>query len=361
MIQVKSYIANMSTYSPPWSRLDRTPFLRLDLNENTLPPPQHVKEALKRFIEDDKIQMYPSHWSFLSLLAEYTGIDESHLIVTNGSDQAIEVALRAFLGPADEMVMAQPGFPMFTQIAGVIGARVTGVSYYPNIEFPHDEFLASINAETKLAVLINPDNPTGASVPLSVVEEVLGLRADLPVIVDEAYFEFTGQTALPFLQSHPNLIILRTFSKAFAMAGLRLGYIIAHPDIVAEFYKVRGPFDVNSCALVAAEAQILFPAEWKEYVRETMTVAKPFLEKFFHRHGVKYYPGAAHFMLVQPQDRDGAVNFLKENGILVRPMIAPSIDKTFRMNVGTLEQTEAFANVYESYLSRLGSRSGNGK
>ena len=351
MIQVKPYIADMSTYSPPWSRIDRTRFLRLDLNENTLSPPQHVKEALKQFIDDDRIQMYPSHWRFLSTLADYVGVDESQLIVTNGSDQAIEVVLRAFLGINDEMIMAQPGFPMFAQIAGVIGARVTGVPYYADMRFPHDEFMGSIKDDTKLVVLINPDNPTGASVPMTSIEKVLAVRSDLPVIVDEAYFEFTGETALPLLRTFPNLIILRTFSKAFAMAGLRLGYVIAHPKITAELYKIRGPFDVNSCAVVAAEAQLKSPAEWKEYVHEMMTASKPFLENFFSRLGVDFYRGAAHFMLVKPRNRDRAVAYLKDNGILVRPMVAPSIERTFRMNVGTLRQTEVFARAYEAYLA----------
>ena len=139
-----------------------------------------MKEALKRFIDGDTIQIYPSHWQFLALLAEYAGVDESQLILANGSDQGIEVVLRAFLGPNDEMVMAQPGFPMFTQIAGVIGAREVGVPYYPDLRFPHDEFLAAITADTKLAVLINPDNPTGATVPRASIEAVLSVRPDLP-------------------------------------------------------------------------------------------------------------------------------------------------------------------------------------
>jgi len=173
---------------------------------------------------------------------------------------------------------------------------------------------------------------------------------DIPVIVDEAYFEYTGITSLDFLDTHPNLIITRTFSKAFAMAGLRLGYIIAHPDIISQFYKIRGPFDVNNCATLVAETQIDFPDAWKEYVHEVMNVSKPRLERFFDENGVRYYPGAAQFMLVQPQDRDGAVQYLKDHGILVRPMVAELIRHTFRMNIGTLEQTEQFIEVYKAFI-----------
>jgi histidinol-phosphate aminotransferase len=348
---VQSQIAALSIYKPPWSALDRTAFLRFDLNENTLPLPDSVKAALKEWIDSDQIPLYPDYASFIPKLARYVGAAPEQLLVSNGSDQAIEVVLRSFLGKGDELLMAQPGFPMFSQIAGVIGAKVNGVPYTPDLCFPRQDFFAAVSASTKLIVLVNPDNPTGVSIPQDVIEEALALRPDLPVIVDEAYFEFTGVTALPLLADHPNLIILRTFSKAFALGGLRLGYMIAHPELITEFTKVRGPFDVNTCAIAAAEAQLDDPAaRWKRFPQETMQQSKPYLETFFTQNKVKYYPSAAHFLLVEPEDRDGAVAFLKERGILVRPMVAPAIKTTFRMNVGTLEQTQHFAEVYADYL-----------
>jgi histidinol-phosphate aminotransferase len=348
---VKPQIAALSIYSPPWSALDRTAFLRFDLNENTLPLPDCVKAALKDWIDADQISLYPDYAAFMPKLARYVGAETEQLLVSNGSDQAIEVVLRSFLGKGDELLMAQPGFPMFSQIAGVIGAKVNGIPYTPDLHFPRQDFFAAVSAATKLIVLVNPDNPTGVSIPQDVIEEALALRPDLPVLVDEAYFEFTGVTALPLLAAHPNLIILRTFSKAFALGGLRLGYIIAHPELITEFSKVRGPFDVNTCALTAAAAQLDDPAAtWRRFPEETMQASKPYLEIFFRENKVRYYPSAAHFLLVEPEDRDGAVAFLKERGILVRPMVAPAISKTFRMNVGTLEQTKHFAEVYADCL-----------
>jgi len=351
MLHVKPQIAALSTYKPPWSHIDRTAYLRFDLNENTLPLPGCVKAALHDWIDSDRIPLYPDCAAFLPKLARYTQAAPEQLMVANGSDQAIEVVLRAFLGEGDELVMAQPGFPMFNQIAGVIGAKVTGIPYDAAMRFPRRDYLAAISPATKLAVLVNPDNPTGASVSLELIEEVLRLRPDLPVVVDEAYFEFTGMTAQGLLADYPNLIILRTFSKAFALGGLRLGYSIAHPALTAELHKVRGPFDVNACVLVAASAQLDDAAEeWRRFPQETMQLSKPYLEAFFRANKVKQYPGAAHFMLVEPEDRDGAVSYLKERGILVRPMVAPAIKTCFRMNVGTLEQTKHFAEVYADYL-----------
>ncbi len=346
MIQVKPHIAEMSPYSPPWSNLDRAGYLRLDLNENTQEPPKHVTEALKRYIGKNRVQMYPEYGKFLSKLAHYAEVNEDQLIITNGSDQAIDIILRAFLGPEDTMVIAQPGFPIFEMVARVIGANVCGVPYGQDLVFPYNKFVNAITPKTGLIVIINPDNPTGSTVSLSQIRTILENNPDIPVIVDEAYYEYTKVTALDFLKSHPNMIITRTFSKAFAMAGLRLGYAIGHPDIISQFYKIRGPFDVNSCALVAAESQIDFPGAWNQYIHEIMTISKPYLEKFFNENGVRYYSGAAHFMLVYPENRDKAVQYLKDHDILVRPMMADLIKNTFRMNVGTLEQTKRFTEVY---------------
>jgi histidinol-phosphate aminotransferase len=337
-------------YTPPWSHLDRRAYLRFDLNENTSALPDVVKKALKDWVQGDAIPLYPDYASFMPTLARYVGVPPEQLLVTNGSDQGIEVVLRSFLGAGDTLLMAQPGFPMFTQIAGVIGAKVQGIPYTANCCFPKEDFFAAVNENTKLLVLVNPDNPTGIAITLDLIEEALRLRADLPVLVDEAYFEFTGLSALPLLAAYPNLILLRTFSKAFALGGLRLGYIIAAPELIQEFSKVRGPFDVNSCAVVAAEAQLHSAGAWQSFVHETMQVSKPFIEAFFKEKGVNFYPGAAHFMLVEPEDRDGAVAYLKARNILVRPMLAPAIASTFRMNVGTLEQTQGFAEVYAEYL-----------
>lgn len=352
MVRVKPYIYEISIYSPPWSKIDRTQYMRLDLNENTLNPPEHVKDALKRYIDSNRIQMYPDTRHFISKLASYTGMNEDHLIVANGSDQAIEVVLRAFLAVGDEILITSPSFPMFTQIANVIGAKIKTVPYDSNLRFPYTEFVNAISSQTKLIVLINPDNPTGSSMELSQIRNILEIAPDIPVIADEAYFEFTGKTVADLIDRYPNLIVLRTFSKAFAMAGLRLGYIMAQPELITQFYKIRGPFDVNSCAMIAAEAQLDNQSEWKAYIDEVMNRSKPLVEAFFRSKSVKYYPAAAHFMLVEPEDRDKAVHFLKDNGILVRPMVAPSIIRTFRMNVGTVEQSKRFIEVFEAFLEQ---------
>lgn len=350
MIQVKKHIAAMSAYSPPWTGLDRTRYLRFDLNENTQPLPEHVRAALKKLADENTLQMYPNYADFMPKLGQFLQQDPDNLIITNGSDQAIDILLRAFLEQDDAMLIARPEFPIFAQFAQVMNVAIQGVPFNPDMSFPFESFSKAVTEQTKLIVIINPNNPTGSVVSIEQIKQILTDHPNIPVIVDEAYYEFTGLTCQDLLEEHENLIITRTFSKAFAMAGLRLGYIIASKKLISEFYKIRAPFDINSCAIKAAEAQIDHQDEWQAYVREVMNQSKPLLERFFNENSVFYYPGAANFMLVRPPKRDEAVAYLKEKGILVRPMVAPAINDTFRISIGTVEEIKRFIDVYRSYL-----------
>jgi histidinol-phosphate aminotransferase len=349
MPAVKPHIAALAAYMPPWSGLDRRHYLRLDLGECTQAPPQHVAQAVFQAVQEG-IQRYPDYNNFMPKLAEYSAVAASCVLPCNGSDQAISLIVRAFLSAGDSVLMAQPGFPIFMQAAALQNAKVISVPYQAHdLAFPLEAFVAAISAEVNLIVLINPNNPTGTPMSLAQIETVLQHAGDIPVIVDEAYYEFTHVTAVPLLARYPNLIITRTFSKAFAMAGLRLGYIIASPELIQEFAKIRPPFDVNSAALAAACAQLEHPSHWQAYIHEVMHVSKPMVENFFHEYEVFFYPGAAHFMLVKPKDRDAMVAHLKRQGILVFPMRAPAIKDTFRMSVGTAEETRSFIEAWRFF------------
>ncbi len=351
-IRVRPNIQALTAYAPPWTGLDRTQFLRLDLNENTRSLPAEIRPAMERFWESGAASRYPEYQGFLPKLAAYTGTSTDNLILTNGSDQGIVILLQAFLNPGEGMVVSQPEFPIFSHAAKVLGAEVQGVPFNQDLSFPTEPFYQAINANTRLIVLINPNNPTGTPVPNAVIQTLLTRYPHLPVLVDEAYFEFTGVTALDLLSAHRNLIIIRTFSKAFAMAGLRLGYVIAHPEIIAELNKVRGPFDVNACAVAVASAQLDLPQIWRGYINEVMKIGKPYIEQALTEAQVKFFPGAANFMLVEPSNRDQAVEFIKQNGTLVRPMVAISLTKTFRLTLGPLKEMQHFMSIFSRFLGQ---------
>ncbi|CAG1021147.1 partial Histidinol-phosphate aminotransferase, partial [Methylococcales bacterium] len=214
MIHVQSNIAAMTAYTASWGNLDRKKYLRLDLNENTQPLPGHVNAALKRLVDEQSLQMYPNYAHFLPKLSQYANVGVENLVITNGSDQAIHIILTAFLGKGDTMLIVQPEFPIFTQSAQIIGARIMGMPFNQDMSFPFEKFYDAITEDIRLIVIINPNNPTGTLVSLEQIEKILSKNPDIPVIVDEAYFEFTGVTSRSLLDNFSNLIIIRTFSKA---------------------------------------------------------------------------------------------------------------------------------------------------
>ena len=341
-MKIRDTILQLGEYKPPLEGRNPDHYLLLDFNESPIPPPFSVKKALATYLERDQLHIYPSYGNFLEVLADYVEVDKEQLIFTNGSDQAIDLVLRLFLESGDEMVLAKPGFGMFFQLAATLGVQVRSPEYRKDMSFPFEELLECVSSKTKLIVVINPNNPTGTSISLTMIEELLCRFPHLPILVDEAYVEFTNTTCLSLLNQYSNLIIIRTFSKAFAIPSLRLGYIIGHAkEVIQHLYKIRGPYDVNMFAIIAAKAQLENPQEWKPVIEEIMTKSKPLVEQTFEEWGLKYYPADGNFMLVEPPNAPQMVQDLQQEGILVRTM-RPPIEHTFRMNFGMLEQTHFF-------------------
>jgi histidinol-phosphate aminotransferase len=349
-MQVREAIARMGTYNPPLEGRDPEQHLLMDFNESPLPPPTSVLEAIQGYLSQQRLHLYPSYGNFLENLAEYAQVSPESLILTNGSDQGIELVMRCLLEPGDQVLMARPGFAMFAQVAGTLGAHLCGPEFPPqDFRYPLEQVKASVSPQTRMIVVINPNNPTGTVVPLEQIADLLQNFPNHAIVVDEAYFEFNGLSAVPLLREFPNLILLRTFSKAFALPGLRLGYVIARPDFIEHLYKIRGPYDVNSLSVVAGSAVLEALPEIQGRVQHLMQVAKPALEAFFQEERVRHFPGGANFLLVQPPDVAAALAYLKDHGILVRPM-RPPIEQTFRMNLRMLPDVEHFMEVFRGYL-----------
>lgn len=348
-IKVREAISSMGFYNPPLENRNPEEYMLMDFNEPPLPPPPEVVEKIAELLKK-RIHAYPVYGDFLEKLGEYVGVPTENLLLTNGSDQGIDVILRCLLEKGEEVKMAQPGFPMFRQIAGTLGCSIDGPEFSRDLSFPHQKLKASVNGKTRLIVVINPNNPTGSAVSQEQIEDILKSFPDIPVLVDEAYYEFSGETCVSFLSSYPNLIVTRTFSKALGMPSLRLGYVIARPDFIKHLQKIRGPYDVNMVAIFAAREQLKHPEHWQGVVNHLLEESKPALEKFFDEHGVKYYSNKTNFMLVEPQDPVAACKFLKENKILVRQM-KPPISHTFRMSLRMMPDMQRFMEVYRRFLN----------
>jgi len=354
-LRFSKHLDGIHAHVPEWVGLDRSQYLRLDRGESTVPLPGNVVSILSQYLERQGVHAYPEADRLSALLAAYCGVLPECILTTNGSDQAIDLCLRAFLNDGDRLLVARPEFSTFTHVATLIGAQVHGVPYHEDLSFPYIEFReAAASGKPDLIVIINPNNPTGTAVADDFVLEIASIHPDVPVIVDEAYFEFTGRTAAGLVASHRNIVVLRTFSKAFAMAGLRLGYMVAVPAVIEQIAKLRNPFDVNELAVVAAEAQLADLGPMRRYVRQVVSESKPLVNDFCKHMGIAAWPGEANFVLVKPPNSRRAVEFLRDHGILVRSMSVPLLRGMFRVTMGTPAEMTRFTEVLEDYLRNGG-------
>ena len=350
-MRIRSAIANMGIYKPPLEGRNPKEYLLMDFNESPEPPPPSVGRALQDYLVEGNLHVYPHYGSFCEELGQYVGVTAAQLLLTNGSDQGIDVILRSMLDPGTNLVIAIPGFTMFKQTVDTIGADFIGVPYPADFAFPYEKVRQAVNPNTRVIVVINPNNPTGTSAPLEQVEALLKEFPDCAVLVDEAYYEFTGQTCLHLLNQYPNLVVIRTFSKAFAIPSLRLGYVVARKEFINELLKIRGPYDVNMAAVVAAQALLADQEPWRDLVNHLMQEVKPRLENFLREQRIEFHPGEANFLLVEPKGgATEAVNYLKGQGVLVRGM-RPPLENCFRMNLRKMNDIQQFFKVFGSYTN----------
>ncbi|TQV71353.1 aminotransferase class I/II-fold pyridoxal phosphate-dependent enzyme [Exilibacterium tricleocarpae] len=344
----KPHITRMSAYAPPLEGRNPQQFTLLDFNERTIPVSEPIKQALVDFIRGDRLQMYPSYGDITERLADYCGVDAGQVMITNGSDQGIDLIVRAAAAAGDHAIIPGPSFAMYTQCAAVENLRVSEPGYTRSGGFPTAAVLASITEATRLIVIANPNNPSGTLVAR---EDILAVAAAAPqaaVLVDECYFEYTQATVADQLAAHENLVITRTFSKTWGLPSVRFGYVLSAADNIRALLNVRGPYDVNQLAIVAAQAALDNPAYTREYVREVMEQAKPLLEQYLDTAGIDYWPSGANYLWLFPQDVTVLSERLKEAGILVRPKADADGRPGLRVTIGTLDQTRQLVEVMKS-------------
>lgn len=354
MPKIRENIKKMSPYQPPLEGRASGGFLLLDFNERTIDPSPRVKEALRKFIDSGRLQVYPEYGNLTDKVAEYAGVKNSQVMVTNGADQGIDIIFRAYLKEGDKVIIPTPSFPMEYQSAGVQGAEILRPLYREDLSFPLEETLDFLNNNARLIVIVNPNNPTGTVVSREDFLKILNKaeEKDTAVLNDEAYFEFSGITSKDLIDDYDNLYITRTFSKAFGLSSVRAGYVLSQEDNIKELLKIRGPYDVNMFAKTAILAALNDLDYAKEYVKEVMERSKPKLEEFFKKNKVKFWPSGANFLLVKPDNQERAIRVLQSADILVRPREGPNIEGTIRVSIGTLGNTERFIEAYSKFLKQ---------
>lgn len=343
-------IQEMSSYNPPLAGRRSFSGILLDFNERTLSPSLKVQKSIQQLLKSNKLQLYPEYGDLEAKLARYVGVNKDQTMITNGSDQAIDLIFRTFTDAGDSVIIPTPSFAMFSQSAQIVGNKLLRPLYpKQNLSFPFEEVVGMINDSVKLIVICNPNNPTGTPVSIENIEKIANKVPDAIILVDEAYFEYSNLTAVPLIKKYPNIVIVRTLSKAFGLPSLRVGYIISSNNYINELLKVRGPYDVNMIAYAAAIAALDDLKVAKKYADEIMNQAKPMVEEFFTKNSITFYKSAGNFLLYRPiQEQEERI--LKENGILVRPQDKTNIENTLRLTIGTTDQMKRFIKVYQNVI-----------
>ena len=348
---LKPHIEAMSAYCPPLEGRNPDQHLLLDFNERTLPVGEHVRAALIDYVQSGRMQMYPSYGNLVDKIASYVGVNSDQVMITNGSDQGIDLLFRAVCNAKDEAIIPAPNFAMYKQCAGIEDLKVIEPAYSKADGFPTAKVIASITSKTKIICVSNPSNPSGTMVSVDDITSMAKAAPNAAILVDECYFEYAKVTAVDKVIDFPNIVVTRTFSKTWGIPSLRLGYVVAHPKIIAGLLNVRGPYDVNQLAVVAVNAALDHPDYTTSYVREIMHVSKPKLENFLTSHNIDFWPSGANYLWTFFNDPERIHQELSQVGILVRPKNDTHGNMGLRITLGNSLQTEKFISELSRILS----------
>jgi histidinol-phosphate aminotransferase len=349
--RVRRAIDAMQPYSPPTS--GRRGMLRLDFNENTRGCSPRVVEKLRNMATADFLTVYPEYELARAEMAAFFGVSPDELTFSDGTDEGIHVLLQTFVESGDEVIIPMPAFPMFKFYSQVADAKPVVVPYPQNdLSFPIDALLRAITPRTRAIIIANPNNPTGTAIDLATVERILQAASGSAVLIDEAYFEFYGVTALELLSRYANLFVSRTFSKTYGLAGLRVGCLFSQAQNMVAIRKGQSPYSVTSVGIVGALEAVKDQDYLNAYVREVLA-ARSQLYAAFERFGIETFPSAANFILARFKDDALALRVyteLRGKGILVRPR-GSEIARCVRFTVGDLEQTGRLITGLEEILA----------
>jgi histidinol-phosphate aminotransferase len=345
------------TYSPPPNPVGG---LRLHLNENTAGCSPAVLEAVRGITPED-ISAYPDYGRVTAACERWFGVAPGWVLLTNGLDEGLHITAQAASlragGQTPSAVFAEPAFEMYAASAEAAGLVVRRVDPGPNLEFPIDAVLGAIGEDTRLVLLTDPNNPTGLALPEEAAARVVAAAPDAIVLLDEAYAEFSGRTAIgSLLGGHRNLVIGRTFAKAYGLAALRVGALVAHPDTLAPLRRILPPFSVNVCAVRALEAALGDRSHLDWYVAQAAE-SRQLVSDFCRRHGFETWPSEGNFALVRTgADAAAVVDALASRGVLVRDRSAsPGCAGCVRVTAGVVGHTRACLAAWEEILaSRTG-------
>ncbi|HEX5797103.1 MAG TPA: histidinol-phosphate transaminase [Candidatus Saccharimonadales bacterium] len=353
MIKPSRKVSSLNKYKPPLTGRQTFKGIHLDFSERTIPPGLKVKQGMAD-LKNIEPKLYPEYDGTLeNKIADYLKVSPENVVVTNGSDIALKTIFEGYVDPGDKVLISVPTFTMFYQYAQLAEAELIELNFSGDrLAFPADEYETELSGGVKLALICNPNNPTGNLVPVGQIEDWAGKYDETVFLIDEAYGEFSGVSCVDVIKKYPNIIVTRTFSKAFGIAAARLGYAVCDKKVAEVLKLIKSPYDVSMYAYNLGIAAMDDLEEVRAYASHVMGVAKPLLEAFLRENKIEFYESGANFMLVKPDNPKKLTAYMEQNGILIRPQSQAGIEDTFRVSIGSKAQVEKFINIYEEYLKR---------
>jgi histidinol-phosphate aminotransferase len=328
--------------------------VKINQNEN----PYDLPEPIKRRVLEAALQRPWSRYpdfdprELVEALAAYSGWRADGILAGNGSNELIEALLLVTVGPGTRVAIPQPTFTLYALLTGILGGEVAPVALAGDLSYDVDA-LVDAGRRPGLVIACSPNNPTGGALTPDEVRRLCRETAGL-VVIDEAYHEFSGRTVVPLLADHPNLVVLRTFSKAMALAGLRVGYLLASPELVREVNKARLPYNINFFSQLAARAVLDEREVLEANVRRLIAARETLADELSRFPGVRVYPSEANFLLVELAEADPKTVFelLYARGVLVRDVTSyPRLARCLRVSVGSDEENARLLEAFSTALA----------
>ena len=341
----------MPEYHPPLAGRDA---LRLDFNENTFSPSPRVLERLRQ-ITAEGLTKYPEREAVESIAAAHFGLQADQVLLTNGVDEAIHLVCAAFLEETDEALISTPTFFMFEVSARMMTSHLTCVQADSSLEFPFQRFLAAITPRTKLIIVASPNNPTGAVVSRDRLLAICAAAPQAVVMVDEAYFHFHGDSLLADVATVPNLLVARTFSKAYGLANLRIGMLAGPAALMKYVRKVSSPYNVNGIALACLPAA-LADDEYVSWYAAQVNAGRARMMDGLRELGVDFFSSHANFVLMKIGPKHAElVAAMRARGVLLRDRSTdPGCDGFVRITIGVEDHVTRGLDALQESLQQIG-------
>jgi histidinol-phosphate aminotransferase len=353
MISPKKHLRNIYRSDP--DRFDRTQFLRLDKNEDLCGLPKDLVKSCLSHLTPNDLSAYPQPYFLYDKLSEYLAVPLDSILITMGSDAAIKNTFEVFISPDDGVIIPDPTYAMYEVYAGLFNAQLSKIPYSDDLTLSVQQMIDAIRDNTRLVALANPNSPTGTIVSRNEIIELIRTcnSRDIIVLIDEAYYPFYPQTVIDLISEYPNLIVTRTFSKAFGLAALRLGYVVAHPAMIRHLNIFRPIYETHSLAVGLGCAVLESPEFVSQNVKKTLD-GRQYLEKEMKRLGFPAYPSQSNFVnfKVGIENRDPLVNYLKTKNILIKPGAGhPTLKSCIRITAGPKEKMTKVIKAIEDFIN----------